>query len=122
MSVLTRDQVAILRAAGRDRVFARLEVPLITGQVAASAVLVLSLMGGTVACGASLPQGPAGKVIDRDKDGKCVTSGIGKKRKTKCNTTYEITTSQDGGQTEFKVSKGNHDKCVVGSQYPRCTK
>lgn len=39
MSALTREQVAILRAAGRDRVFARLEVLLTTGQVAASAVL-----------------------------------------------------------------------------------
>jgi protein involved in sex pheromone biosynthesis len=73
------------------------------------------------ACG-SHPQGPAGRVVAKDKDHECHTTGTGKKRHQSCHWEYELTTRDKHGDThEFEVSSSDYGDCRRGSAYPSCT-
>ncbi|MFE9764635.1 hypothetical protein ACFYPC_08910 [Streptomyces sp. NPDC005808] len=76
--------------------------------VAATATAVLAL----TACGPTLPAGPAGRVIDKDRDYRAST-------KTYWN--YLTVRTAGGSEQEFRVSKSNYDSCKRGSSYPKCT-
>lgn len=67
------------------------------------------------------PKGPAGRVIAKDTDRDCHTTGSGKKRHRSCHTEYELTTRDSDGQDhEFEVPAYVYDNCRRGSAYPGC--
>ncbi|WP_055566026.1 hypothetical protein [Streptomyces atriruber] len=77
--------------------------------VAVLAAVALALAG----CGPTYPEGPAGKVVDKDRDYKSSTKTY----------KYELTTRDNKGQQhEFRVSSSDYDDCVRGARYPKCTK
>ncbi|MGW0566123.1 hypothetical protein [Streptomyces tauricus] len=83
------------------------------------AVLTAAALGLT-ACD-SHEQGPAGRVVAKDEDRKCRTTGTGTKRHESCTTEYELTTrDKDGQDHEFEVSASVYDDCYRGSAYPKC--
>lgn len=74
-----------------------------------TATAVAALLALT-AC--SPKQGPAGTVVDKDRDWKSSTKTY----------RYELTTrDQDGIEHEFKVGKSDYKACYHGSAYPKCT-
>lgn len=74
---------------------------------AATTTALLSLLAG---CG--YPQGPAGRVVDKDKDYKASTKSW----------KYELTTrGKDSQEHEFRVTRRDYSRCYLGSSYPRCT-
>jgi hypothetical protein len=80
--------------------------------VATVATVAATLLLALAACSNSYEQGPAGQVVDKDRNYKAWTKTY----------RYELTTrDKDGIETEFKVSKSDHDACYRGSAYPRCT-
>jgi hypothetical protein len=77
--------------------------------IAALAACALAL----AACGPTYPEGPAGKVVGKDRDYKASTKTY----------KYELTTrDKAGNEHEFRVSKSDYDDCFHESQYPKCTK
>ncbi|MFD4527836.1 hypothetical protein ACFWP7_28680 [Streptomyces sp. NPDC058470] len=76
--------------------------------VAAAAIAALALTG----CGPTLPAGPAGRVVDKDRDYKPATKTYWK---------YLTVRTPDGSEHEFRVSKSDYDSCMRGSSYPKCT-
>lgn len=90
----------------------------------------LALLGAVLTAAAltltacdSHPQGPAGRVVAKDKDHECHTTGTGKKRHRSCHWEYELTTRDKHGQEhEFDVSASDYGDCRHGSSYPKCTK
>lgn len=57
------------------------------------------------------PQGPAGKVVEKDWDAN------GKRADD-----YDLTVRKPNGDlVEFEVSKEHYDNCYRGSSYPKCT-
>ncbi|WP_055529015.1 hypothetical protein [Streptomyces graminilatus] len=74
------------------------------------------------ACSSGLEQGPPGRVVAKDRDYECHTTGTGKKRHRSCHFEYELTTrDKDGQEHEFEVSSSVYDDCHRGSSYPACT-
>lgn len=75
--------------------------------VAALAAVALAL----TACGP--PQGPAGTVVDKDRDYRAATK----------QWRYELTTRDKAGREhEFRVSRNDYNNCYRNSSYPHCTK
>lgn len=73
------------------------------------------------ACGSSTEEGPAGKVVAKDSDYECHSTGTGKRRHQSCHTEYELTTrDKDGDDHEFEVTQSVYDNCRRGSAYPGC--
>ncbi|MET9140521.1 hypothetical protein [Streptomyces parvulus] len=71
-------------------------------------------------------QGPAGRVVAKDREQECrtKTTGTGTKRKSHrdCRWEYELTTRDKQGQDhEFEVPASVYDDCRRGSAYPSCT-
>ncbi|MET8818505.1 hypothetical protein [Streptomyces rochei] len=76
----------------------------------------------TASCTSEPEQGPAGRVVAKDKDHECRTTGTGKKKRRDCHWEYELTTRDKQGQDhEFEVSADVYDDCRRGSAYPSCT-
>ncbi|MDH6449624.1 MULTISPECIES: hypothetical protein [Streptomyces] len=75
---------------------------------AVSAVAALLL----AACG-ELPQGPAGRVIDKDTDYQPAT---------KTSDYFLTVRTPEGEEDEFEVSSDDYDRCYRGSAYPGCIK
>lgn len=76
---------------------------------------------GLTGCGSDPEQGPAGRVVAKDKDRDCHSTGTGRKRHRTCDTEYELTTrDKDGDQHEFEVGKSDYDACYRGSHWPTC--
>lgn len=74
------------------------------------------------ACSDGYEQGPAGRVVAKDRDYECRTTGTGTKRHRSCHWEYELTTRDHAGQDhEFEVSSSVYDDCRRGSAYPSCT-
>lgn len=87
------------------------------GAALTATALLLTACGNT-----GHEQGPAGRVVAKDRDHDCHTTGTGKKRHRSCHWEYELTTRDKQGQDhEFEVSSGVYDDCHRGSAYPRCT-
>lgn len=88
--------------------------------------LMASMLMGATACSSEYPKGLPGKVVEHDSDTKCRWDKKGNKktedgRKYKCTTEYKIATQhEDGAWSGFRVNKRDYDKCVTGSQYPKC--
>jgi hypothetical protein len=79
----------------------------------------------TASCADGYEQGPAGKVVGKDRDYDCRTtsSGTGKARKQRrdCHWEYELTTrNSQGEEHEFEVPSYVYDDCRRGSAYPAC--
>lgn len=86
--------------------------------VAATGALLLAL----AACD-SHESGPPGKIVAKDSDQSCHSSGSGKRRHRSCSTDYELTVrTKDGDRVEFDASRSDYDDCYRGSAYPKCTK
>lgn len=76
--------------------------------VAVLAACALALAG----CSSSLPEGPAGRVVDKDRDYKASTKTY----------KYKLTTRDKAGKEhEFKVKRDDYNDCYRGSKYPKCT-
>jgi hypothetical protein len=84
----------------------------------AAALTALALV---TACGnTGHEQGPAGRVVAKDKDRECHSTGTGKKRHRTCDTEYELTTrDKQGDDHEFDVPSGVYDNCRRGRP-PKC--
>lgn len=79
----------------------------------------------TVSCSADQEQGPAGRVVAKERDKECrtVTTGTGKNKKSRrdCDWEYELTTRDKAGdEHEFEVPADVYDNCRRGSAYPSC--
>lgn len=79
----------------------------------------------TAACSSTQEQGPAGRVVAKERDRECrtVTTGTGKNKKSRrdCDWEYELTTrDKQGEEHEFEVPADVYDDCRRGSAYPSC--
>lgn len=75
------------------------------------------------ACNSGYEQGPPGRVVAKDKEYDCHSTGTGKNRRQSCDWEYELTTRNAAGQDhEFEVSSSDYGDCRYGSAYPKCTK
>ncbi|MGW2170369.1 hypothetical protein ACWC1C_07535 [Streptomyces sp. NPDC001705] len=85
------------------------------GAVLTAAALLLT------ACGSDgHEQGPAGRVVAKEREQECRSTG--KKKRRDCHWEYELTTRDKQGQDhEFEVSASVYDDCRRGSAYPSCT-
>lgn len=73
------------------------------------------------ACSSGHSQGPAGRVVAKDRDYECHKSKSARKHRS-CGWEYELTTrDHDGQDHEFEVSSAVYDRCRRGSAYPSCT-
>ncbi|RFU83281.1 hypothetical protein DY218_28665 [Streptomyces triticagri] len=74
--------------------------------LAAAGVAALVL----ISCG--FEQGPAGRVVDKDRNYYPSTK----------TWTYKLTVrTKDGGEHRFRVGQGDYNDCYRGSKYPTCT-
>ena len=88
----------------------------------AAALTAVVLLLTAAACDDGYEQGPAGRVVAKDSDRECRTTGTGKKTHRSCHWEYELTTRDSDGQDhEFDVSASVYDDCRRGSAYPSCT-
>jgi outer membrane biogenesis lipoprotein LolB len=72
------------------------------------------------ACSSTHEQGPAGRVVAKDRDYECTTRSS-TSRKNRCHWEYELTTRDDDGQEhEFEVPSSVYNDCRRGSAYPSC--
>lgn len=77
-------------------------------RAALAAVAATAVLGMLTACG--YEQGPAGRVVDKDKH------YVAKHWK------YELTTrDKHGREHEFRVGHRDYSRCYLNSSYPRCT-
>lgn len=91
----------------------------------AATVTALTLSAGLVVTGCTDAHkpGPAGRVVAKNTDRNCHSSGSGKHRHRSCDTDYQLTVrTKNGDRAEFDVSSADYDRCRRGSAYPRCTK
>ncbi|MGW7504348.1 hypothetical protein ACWGIR_22845 [Streptomyces albidoflavus] len=73
-------------------------------------ITALATLAFFTAC--SPPQGPAGRVVDKDR-AYFASSKIWR---------YRLTTeTAQGERTEFRVPGGAYRRCYIGSAYPQCT-
>ena len=77
------------------------------------------------ACDDGHEQGPAGRVVAKDRDYECRTTHTGTGSKTRshknCHWEYELTTRDNAGEEhEFEVPSYVFDDCRRGSAYPSC--
>ncbi|MET9729735.1 hypothetical protein ABZZ79_03410 [Streptomyces sp. NPDC006458] len=71
------------------------------------------------ACSDTLEQGPAGRVVAKDRHYECRASSSRKARR--CHWEYELTTRDEHGQQhEFEVPSLVYNDCRRGSAYPSC--
>lgn len=79
-------------------------------RMAVKAIAVTAAALVVAACGPA--QGPAGKVVDKDRTYWSATK----------QWTYRLTVRKpDGVEAKFKVSKSDYKACYRGSAYPKCT-
>lgn len=79
-------------------------LPILTASFVAAVVLMLT--------GCGYEQGPAGRVVGKDKDYKASTK----------TWKHELTVrAKDGTEHEFRVSRSDYKACYQGSAYPKCT-
>ncbi|MEU2780578.1 hypothetical protein [Streptomyces sp. NPDC007110] len=73
------------------------------------------------ACSDGYEQGPAGRVVTKDRDYECKARATGKAARQNCEWEYELTTRDSKGEDhEFEVSSSVYDSCYRGSRYPAC--
>lgn len=76
----------------------------------AASVLAAAVLLTVTGCG--YEQGPAGRVVDKDKHYRSSTKAW----------KYELTVrTSNGSEHEFRVSHDDYDACYRGSAYPTCT-
>ncbi|MEU3507910.1 hypothetical protein ABZ733_08260 [Streptomyces longwoodensis] len=86
----------------------------LSASVAAVALLL------TASCSSGHEQGPAGRVVAKDRDYECSSARAGSKSRS-CHWEYELTTrDKDGQDHEFDVPHTVYDNCRRGSAYPSC--
>jgi hypothetical protein len=72
-------------------------------------------------CDSPAPDTP-GRVVAKDREWDCDTTGTGRKARSSCGWEYGLTTrDSDGQEHEFAVSGSAYDDCHRGSRYPACT-
>lgn len=72
-------------------------------------------------CDSPAPE-TSGRVVAKDREWDCDTTGTGRKARTSCGWEYDLTTrNKDGQEHEFEVPASAYDDCHRGSRYPSCT-
>jgi hypothetical protein len=88
------------------------------------AVLIGALVAASLAlvsCGPDFPQGPAGKVVDREGKLSCKTIGAGTARSQSCDWKYWLTTQDtQGTDHRFRVTTSDYRSCAKHAMYPAC--
>ena len=65
-------------------------------------------------CSRSYPQGPDGRIVEKDRD----TYRVGKTTMTRFYLTVQ---TEDDKAKKFRVSHQHFNRCYHGSSYPKCT-
>lgn len=118
---------AVLGAAARNRLETFSLRRLVTRwrrTAGRKAVLVGALVAASLAlisCSPDFPQGPAGKVVDRESKLSCKTIGAGTARSQSCNWKYWLTTQDaQGTDHRFRVTTSDYRSCNERDKYPAC--
>jgi hypothetical protein len=81
---------------------------------------LLIVLGGVVSgCTEDFPNGPAGKVVERERDYDC--EKVATSTAKSCAWDYYLTVRNGSDwPVTFQVTYEDYEKCVRGSQYPKC--
>lgn len=75
----------------------------------------------TASCAGGHEPGRAGRVVGKDRDYECKTTGAGKKARQSCHWEYELTVrTKSGEHHEIEVPSYVYTDCRRGSAYPAC--
>ncbi|MEV5771691.1 hypothetical protein AB0L49_10620 [Streptomyces antimycoticus] len=72
---------------------------------------VVGAAGLAILSGCSLPQGPPGTVVDKERKWSSAT---------KANAFYLTVRKANGRRTTFQVHVSDYDRCRQGDRYPEC--